>query len=265
MFFHLSGLFWFLAQPLNLAIFLLLAGMAALRFGARRLASAGLALALVVLAVPAWTSAGALLIQPLEERFPRPALPPRIAGIVVLGGGFEGAVNLARGGHDLNDSGDRFVEAAVLARRFPEAKVVVSGGTGTVFLAGKGDAETAPGLLGALGVPVERLVVENRSRNTDENARFTARLVQQQPGETWLLVTSAFHMPRAMGLFRKAGFPVLPWPTDYRTSGREGFGMFRDSPVDALQTTTIAMREWIGLFAYFMTGRIDRLLPGPAV
>jgi uncharacterized SAM-binding protein YcdF (DUF218 family) len=88
--------------------------------------------------------------------------------------------------------------------------------------------------------------------------------VPQRPGETWLLVTSAFHMPRAMGLFRKAGFAVLPWPTDYRTSGREGIGMFRDGPVDALQTTTLAMREWIGLLAYFLSGRIDRLLPGPA-
>src|SRR5690606_36595023 len=142
--------------------------------------------------IPAWTSAGALLLKPLEERFSRPDLPPRVDGIVVLGGGFEGAVNLARGGYELNSSGDRFVEAAVLARRFTEARIVVSGGAGAVILKGQGDADTAPALLGALGVPAGRIVVENRSRNTFENATFTAELVPQEPGETWLLVTSAF-------------------------------------------------------------------------
>jgi len=264
MFSHLSNLFWFLAQPLNLTIILLLAGLSLLGFGRRRLAAAGFSLACLVLAVSAWTSAGALLLNPLEERFQRPDLPPRIDGIVVLGGGFEGSVNLARGGYQLNDAGDRFVETAALARRFPEARVVVSGGTGAVLLDGRPDAETALDLLGVLGVAAERIVLESRSRNTGENASFTAALVPQRPGETWLLVTSAFHMPRAMGLFRKAGFAVLPWPTDYRTSGREGIGMFRDGPVDALQTTTLAMREWIGLLAYFLSGRIARLLPGPA-
>jgi len=263
MFFWLSSVFWFLAQPLNLTIFLMLAGLVAMRFGPRRLGSAGLAAALLVLVVSAWTSAGALLLNALEERFPRPGLPQRVDGIVVLGGGFDGAVNLARGGYELNGSADRFVETAVLARRFPEARIVVSGGTGAVFLRGEADADTAPDLLGALGVEAGRLVLENRSRNTYENAQFTAALVPQKAGEVWLLVTSAFHMPRAMGLFRKAGFAVLPWPTDYRTSGREGVGMFRDSPVDTLQTTTLALREWIGLAAYFLTGRIDRLLPAP--
>ena len=264
MFFYLSSLFWFLAQPLNLAGLLLLAGLAAMRFGRRGLATAALAASFLVLGVSAWTSAGALMLNPLEERFTRPALPSRIDGIIVLGGGFEGAVNLARGGYELNGGGDRFVEAAVLARRFPEARIVVSGGSGAVVLRGKADADTASDLLGALGVAAERLVLENRSRNNYENAEFTSALVRQKPGEIWLLVTSAFHMPRAMGLFRKAGFAVLPWPTDYRTSGREGVGIFRDVPVDALQTTTIALREWIGLTAYFLTGRIDRLLPGPA-
>ncbi len=203
------------------------------------------------------------MLSPLEATFSRPVLPEKVDGIVVLGGGFEGAINLVRGGYDLNSGGDRFVETAVLARRFPQAKVVVSGGTGTLVLDGEADAVTAPRLLAALGVAPERLVLENRSRNTYENAVFTRELVSPQPGETWLLVTSAFHMPRAIGLFRKAGFPVVPWPVDYRTSGTEGLGLMRDNPVDSLQTTTMAIREWIGLVAYFLSGRIDQLVPGP--
>ncbi|RVD53652.1 YdcF family protein, partial [Mesorhizobium sp. M8A.F.Ca.ET.023.02.2.1] len=199
----------------------------------------------------------------LEERFPKPSLPEKVDGIAVLGGGFEGAINLVRGGHELNSSGDRMVETAILARRFPQAKVVVSGGNGSLFFDGEGDADTAPRLLEALGVPADRLILEDKSRNTYENAVFSRELVKPKPGETWLLVTSAFHMPRAKALFDKAGFPTVPWPVDYRTSGKEGIGLFRDNPSDSLQATTMAVREWIGLLAYWLSGRIDQPFPAP--
>ena len=88
-------------------------------------------------------------------------------------------------------------------------------------------------------------------------------MVKPQPDENWLLVTSAFHMPRSVGLFRKVGFPVIPWPVDYRTSGAEGIGLFRDNPTNSLLTTTTAVREWIGLAGYWLSGRIDTLLPEP--
>ncbi|PZV36185.1 YdcF family protein [Mesorhizobium kowhaii] len=263
MFFYLSKIFWFFIQPLNLTIFLLLAGLLAAMIGRRRLAATGSVLAFLILALSAWTSLGAMMLNPLEERFARPSLPQRVDGIVVLGGGFEGAINLVRGGYELNSGGDRMVETAILARRFPTAKVVVSGGTGELFLEGEGDAATAPRLLTALGVAADRLILENKSRNTYENAVFTKALVTPKPGETWLLVTSAFHMPRAKALFDKAGFATIPWPVDYRTTGREGIGLFRDNPADSLQATTMAIREWIGLFAYWLSGRIDQPFPGP--
>jgi uncharacterized SAM-binding protein YcdF (DUF218 family) len=262
MFFYLSKIFWFFIQPLNLAIFLLLAGLLSALIGRRRLAVTGSALAFLILALSAWTSLGATMLNPLEERFPRPPLPQKVDGIVVLGGGFEGAINLVRGGYELNSGGDRMVETAILARRFSTAKVVVSGGTGELFLEGEGDAATAPRLLTALGITTDRLILENKSRNTYENAVFTTELVTPKPGETWLLVTSAFHMPRAKALFDKAGFATVPWPVDYRTSGREGIGLFRDNPADSLQATTTAIREWIGLIAYWLSGRIDQPFPG---
>ncbi|TPK70405.1 YdcF family protein [Mesorhizobium sp. B2-4-15] len=263
MFFYLSKVFWFFIQPLNLAIFLLLAGLLAALFGRRRLAGTSSVLAFLILALSAWTSLGAMMLNPLEERFPRPPLPEKVDGIVVLGGGFEGAINLVRGGYELSTSGDRMVETAILARRFPQAKVVVSGGNGSLFLDGEGDADTAPRLLGPLGVSADRLVLEDKSRNTYENAVFSRKLVDPKPGETWLLVTSAFHMPRAKALFDKAGFPTIPWPVDYRTSGKEGVGPFRDNAADSLQNTTMAIREWTGLFAYWLSGRIDQPFPAP--
>src|SRR4051794_5605398 len=173
MFYYLSKIFWFVIQPLNLAIFLLSAGLLAGMVGRRRLAVSGSVFAFLILALSAWTSLGAMMLNPLEERFPKPPLPRKVDGIVVLGGGFEGAINLARGGYELNSGGDRMVEAAILARRFPEAKVVISGGTGELFIDGEGDAATAPRLLGALGVDADRLMLESKSRNTYENAVFT--------------------------------------------------------------------------------------------
>jgi uncharacterized SAM-binding protein YcdF (DUF218 family) len=263
MFFYLSKIFWFFAQPLNFAILLLAAGLVASFFGRRRFFCMATFAALTILALATWTSLGSLMLNPLEERFQRPPQPARIDGIVVLGGGFEGAINLARGGYELNSGGDRFVETAILARRYPYARIVVSGGSGALMLEGESDADTAPRLLEALGVARDRLVLENRSRNTYENALFSKELVTPKAGETWLLVTSAFHMPRSMALFAKAGFEVTAWPVDYRTSGEEGVGLFTDNPADSLQNTTMAMREWVGLLAYWLSGRIDDPFPGP--
>jgi uncharacterized SAM-binding protein YcdF (DUF218 family) len=262
-FYYLSKIFWFFIQPLNLTIFLLLGGLIAGMIGRRRLAVIGSVLAFLILALSAWTSLGAMMLTPLEERFPRPPLPQKVDGIIVLGGGFEGGINLVRGGYELSGSGDRMVETAILARRFPLAKVVVSGGNGSLFLDGEGDADTAPRLLVPLGVSADRLVLEDKSRNTYENAVFSRKLVEPKPGETWLLVTSAFHMPRSKALFDKAGFPTVPWPVDYHTSGEEGVGLFRDNAADSVQNTTIAVREWIGLFAYWLSGRIDQPFPAP--
>jgi len=156
MFFVLSKIFWFFVQPLNLAIFLLAAGLVGGAFGRVRLMTAAMAGAFLVLALATWTSLGQMLLSPLETRFVRPELPARVDGIIVLGGGLEGAINLARGGYELNAGGDRYVEAAILARRFPDARIVVSGGTGTLILEGEGDGATraaAADRAGYLGRP----------------------------------------------------------------------------------------------------------------
>jgi len=261
--FHLaSAVFWAVLQPFNLIGLLIAAAVGAAVLGWRKISVALGALAFLVVALSGWTTLGALMLHPLEDRFAKPdPIPQHVDGIVVLGGGFEGAINLARGGYELNASGDRFVEAAILARRYTEARLIISGGSGSIFLAGEGDADTAPRLLTALGVAPERIELENKSRDTFENARFSFDMAEPEPGETWLLVTSAFHMPRAVGAFRQAGFTVVPWPVDYKTSGRETPGLAQDNVLDSLRNTSVAIREWIGLLAYWMTGRSENILP----
>ncbi|WEX11727.1 YdcF family protein [Chelativorans sp. AA-79] len=261
--FHLaSAVFWTVVQPFNLVGLLIAAAVVAALIRWRKLSITLGTLAFLVVALAGWTTFGALLLHPLEGRFQRPdPAPQHVDGIVVLGGGFEGAVNLSRGGYELNDSGDRFVEAAILARRYPQARVLISGGSGSVFLAGEGDADTAPRLLTGLGVPPERIELEDESRDTFENARLSFAMAKPRPGEMWLLVTSAFHMPRAVGAFRQAGFDVVPWPADYKTTGRERPGLTDDNVLDSLRNTSIAVREWIGLAAYRLMGRSSAILP----
>ena len=163
----------------------------------------------------------------------------------------------------LNEAAERLTVVAELARRYPDARIVFSGGSGALAFGDRPEAEFALRLLESLGVAKGRVVSEDRSRNTVENARFSRELAQPKPGERWLLVTSAYHLPRAVGVFRQAGFPVEAHPVDWRTRGsRDALRPFATLG-DGLRRTDTAMREWIGLLAYWLSGRSSELFPGP--
>ena len=146
----------------------------------------------------------------------------------------------------------------------PDARIVFTGGSGSLFIADNPEASVAKKHLVELGVDPARVTLETRSRNTDENARFTAALVHPKPGQRWFLVTSAFHMPRAMGLFEKAGFDVVPYPVAFRTTKSEALPLFTfGGAADNFRFFETALREWVGLVMYRATGRTDRFFPGP--
>ena len=264
MFFHVSKILWLLAAPSNFLLLLACVGgglgFTRLAAGGRRLAMA----AVLLLAVCGLSPLGALLLAPLEERFARPAgLPHAIAGIIVLGGGIDETLTQARNQVALTEAATRLTEGVALAQRFPQAHLVFTGGTaalmGTTFM----ESDAAKRFWSELGVAPERMKFESRSRNTAENAEFTKALLQPKPGETWLLVTSAFHMPRSMGIFRKIGFDVTPWPVDFRTMPFPGTLRPHGEASQNLRLVDTAVREWIGLGAYWLTGRSNALLPGP--
>ena len=216
---------------------------------------------LTVLLVSAYTSLGLVLIAPLENRFTRPeVMPGKVSTIVMLGGATDGRVSSARGISELNESGDRVIETLALALRYPAARVVLTGGSGSLGGEPESEASIAGRLLQAMGIAPERLVLEEASRNTAENAGLSRALIGQVDGSV-ILVTSAFHMPRSVGLFRRVGLEVIAWPTDYRASGQEVFGPDFANPLNSLSVTSIANKEWIGLGVYHWTGRIDDLLP----
>jgi uncharacterized SAM-binding protein YcdF (DUF218 family) len=220
-------------------------------------------LSLLALGILAEAPIGDWLIRPLEDRFPPP--PADIAppdGIIVLGGAINDSVSRSRG-QIAFDEGERVVEAAILARRYPHARLIFSGGNGSLSATASTEAQQAEKLWIALGVDPSRILLEDRSRNTDENARFTGALLHPEPSQRWLLVTSAFHMPRSMGLFEKAGFNAVAFPVGYKTP-RPGEAVFWTlDPARNLRVLETAMKEWIGLPTYWLTGRIDQVFPGP--
>ena len=263
MFFVASKIFWLFASPV---ILLLIVALAALLRSAMRPSGAGRAVAfgaILLLAALATTPIGLLLIAPLEDRFPSP--PPDMPapdGIIILGGALRGYESEARR-QVVFGEGERVVAAVILAKRYPNARVIFSGANGSLLTRSTTEAQAAQKLLVELGVDPSRITLEDASRNTDENARFTAKLVRPQPAQRFLLVTSAYHMPRSMGLFEKAGFNVTAFPVAFRTLG-EGRGLLWETHAPRnLDTFEIAAKEWIGLVAYWATGRIDRLFPGP--
>jgi uncharacterized SAM-binding protein YcdF (DUF218 family) len=208
---------------------------------------------------------GTLLLYPLEQRFP-PWDAARGApdGIIVLGASIEADLSAAHGTPVVRSAPDRIIAAAALAHRYPNARIVFSGGSANLISNDAKEADFAGAIFESLGIDKSRLIMERRSRNTLENAEFSKALVAPKAGERWLLVTSAFHMPRSVGLFRKAGFAVEPYPVDWRAGGRGDPFAFTNVALDGLGRTDTALREWIGLIAYRATGKIDELLPGPA-
>jgi uncharacterized SAM-binding protein YcdF (DUF218 family) len=221
--------------------------------------------AVLLLVVCGLSPLGALLLYPLEQRFP-PWDAGRGApdGIIILGGSIDADLSAARGIPEVRSSPDRVITAAALALRYPNARIVFSGGSANLISNDAREADFAAAIFESLGVAKSRMVMERGSRNTLENAQFSKALVAPKDGERWLLVTSAFHMPRSVGLFRKAGFAVEPYPVDWRVGGRGDLLSFTNIATDGLGRTDLGAREWAGLIAYWATGKIDDLFPAPA-
>jgi uncharacterized SAM-binding protein YcdF (DUF218 family) len=261
--FYLSKIFWLAAQPLSLAFIAIVLGCIAGFSGWRRLGGGFATLAGLILFVTLYTSAGAVALQTLEDRFSRPRTEPDNLGcMIVLGGAFETEVTTRRGGIELNQAGDRFVEALRLLRAHPQSRVLVSGGDGSLSGAYEGDAAASARFFSIFGIAPERLVGEATSRTTYENVVNTKDILVREKLQGCLLITSAFHMPRAVGLFRKAGIDMTPWPTDYRTAGNVRLMPDFSQPTANAQLTATALREWIGLLGYFLSGRTSALYPG---
>ena len=265
MFFLVSKLLWLLTQPSNLAALVVAAGLLTL-FRKRRRGLNMVLLGFGCLLLFGFSPLGNILIYPLEQRFAglaEPSEADHVAGIIMLGGFEDGWVSAGRPGLATNEAGERLTGAMLLARHLPNAKLVFTGGDGSLWGSATAEGAVQRYLLES-GVAPERLVLEHKSRTTWENAKYLNDILRPKPGDRYVLVTSAFHMPRSVGTFRQAGFDVLPYPVDYRTRDA-GDMIYPFSSLDAgLQRVDMAVKEWIGLVAYRLSGRSAALWPGPS-
>lgn len=257
-----SKIFGFFLAPVHVGIFLCVVGASLLytrwRAWGRALSTLG-ALALLLMG---FTPLGYMLAAPLEARFPEPPRDmPAPDGIIVLGGAADAELSADKNWPVLSEAAERLTTPIALMREYPNARLVFTGGSATP--GSRPEAEAVRRFWREAGVDKGDVLYEDRSRSTLENAVFARERVQPKPGERWLLVTSALHMPRAMGVFRKAGFPAIAFPVDYRTQGDIGRLELPGGATGALSLVDAAVHEWAGLVAYRLTGKTDALFPAP--
>ena len=256
-FFIASKLIGAILRPDTWIIIALAIVVLALIMQRRRLALLVGGLTLVALVTLAILPLGSLLLQPIERSYP--ANPPlsKVDGIIVLGGGEDARASAYWGQMQFNEGGDRFAAGIALARQFQDAQLLFTGGSGAlrdVAGATVSEASIAGRFFLDQGIDPDRLLLEGRSRNTTENASLSLVLANPSPDETWVLVTSAFHMPRAVRSFEAAGWTgLVAWPVDYRTSRFiDGIGWDLTRNLQVLNT---AIREQVGQLAHGLTGR----------
>ncbi|NOQ93318.1 MAG: YdcF family protein [Methylophaga sp.] len=261
LFFILSKLAWGLLSPTNL--FVLLMALATLQLMRNKISAAKKILlptafvSLVLLAYPV----SDYLMHPLETRFSKPTeLPEKVDGIIMLGGGEELKLSVGWNTIEIGNGGDRFIATAFLAKQYPNVPVIFSGGNGSLrFDTSVTGGDIARELLTTVGIDNSRLIIESKSRNTHENFMLLKDKLPDPAGQ-YLLVTSAFHMPRSVGIANKQHINVIAYPVDYR-SNQPSFRQWGFNLFEHLEVLEPAWREWIGLTVYYWTGKTSEWLP----
>ena len=263
MLFWLSKTFWIVVAPSNLALIASVIGALLLWTRWRALGRWLVSLGIVVLVGLAVLPIGAWLGWPLESRFATPdPLPARVDGIILLGGASNVSQTRARGFVSVNQAADRLIAFVDLAHRYPNARLAYSGGSGSLRPEAMREADVARMALRTMGLDVDRVFFERESRNTFENAQNLKPMIDPKDGETWLLIMSALNMPRAVGVFRAAEWPVIPYPVDH-AYGLDAPGLSLDWDLAGRASSAQrVLREWIGLVVYRVLGRTDALFPG---
>lgn len=259
----LAKSFWFWADPARAVPALIVVGAMLLwsrwRATGRALVSVGAAILFAVATLPL----GRWMAEPLEQRYAPfdPGAVESVDGIIVLGAG-SAITSKLTGRPVVEASGERLVKMMELAARYPNARLVFTGGGFPLPNDPRNEAEVARDDLAGLHFDVGRLVLEDKALNTFENALLSKRLMQPKPGERWLLITSAVHMARSLASFRGQGWDVIPVPVEYIFPPGIPFDVTFE-PLRRFSAVSRVSHEWIGLMAYRALGRTADLLPPP--
>ena len=260
-FWFVSKIFWIIAAPDHFLFITLLFGSFLLFTKHKTLGSTLIVAVTVFILGLIIFSVDEVVLSNLEDRFPFRPLPNNIDGVIVLGGAVESEISSARKQPTVSGSAERLLAFIHLKQKFPQKKFIFSGGAGGLTTTHK-HSDGARMVFEQVGLKVDKIIFESQSRNTYENIINSFKLIKPKKGEKWVVITSAFHMPRAMGVFRKIQWEVIPYPVDYRTTGDQNYH-FSFNGFSVLENFTLAVKEWTGLFVYWVMGKTNHLFPSP--
>jgi len=262
LFFYALKIIWMLISPDNLFVILLLISFLLLIWGHNSKALILLGLLSLSLVLLSLFPVGSWLLYPLESRFEtNPSLSDQVDGIIVLGGSVIPQTSQEWNQLQTNSSHERLSSFIQLAKRYPDARLLFTDGNASLNRQRSIEAEKVLPYLVDSGINQERLILDNQARNTFENVIQAKQLLKPEPGQNWLLITTAFHMPRSAGIFCQQNWPIIPYPVDHQTVPSQlyqvNFGL-----LDHANDLVAASHEWVGLLAYYLSGKTSELLPG---
>ena len=261
LFFFVSKIIWIIISPDSLLLILIIFSLVLLYLDKHKQAKILLSIVSGLLILISFFPIGEWLLYPLESRFQtNPVLPDKIAGIIVLSGSENTVLSPQWQQVELGDATERDLMFLALARKYPEAKLLFTGGSGSLLEQKDKAADIAKKLFKQLNFDVTRIVFEKESRNTYENAIYSKKIVQPFKNENWILITTGWHMPRSVGIFCKAEWPVIPYPVDHQTN-KDNLFRISFNLSNNLRMLKIAIKEWLGLFAYYLSGKTTSFLP----
>ncbi len=261
LFFFISKLVWLLVSPDNLLLILILITLIFLFIGKQKIARNLLSTISALLFVIAFFPVGEWLLYPLESHFQtNPDLPDKIDGIIVLSGAEDAELSHLWGQVELGGTAERDLSFLTLARQHPKAKLLFTGGSGSLLKQEYKGADVAKKLFMQQNFDISRIIFERESRNTFENVIYSKKIVKPIKSENWILITTGWHMPRSVGIFCKAEWPVIPYPVDHQTHKGNLFRINFDLSGN-LNTLKTGIKEWLGLFAYYLSGKTTAFLP----
>lgn len=261
LFFYISKLIWLLVSPDSLLLVLFILSLVLLYIGKQKLAKLILSTASGLLIIIAFFPVGEWLLYPLESRFQtNPVLPKKIDGIIVLSGAENAELSHIWNQVELNAAVERDLSFIALANKYPSAKLIFTGGTGSITKQEYKGADVAKQLFEQLNFDTTKIIFERKSRNTYENIIYSKDIVKPVKNKKWVLITTGWHMPRSVGIFCKAEWSVIPYPVDHQSYKDNLFRIDFDL-ANNLDTLKTGIKEWLGLFAYYLSGKTTSLFP----
>lgn len=261
LFFLASKIIWLLISPENVLLILISISLILLYLGKHTLAKASLSIATGLFIIISFFPIGEWLLYPLESRFEtNPVLSDNINGIIVLSGAEDPERSHLWKQAELGSAAERDLAFLTLARKYPDAKHVFTGGTGSLIQQEYKAADVAQTLFEQQGFDTSKIIFERESRNTFENVIYSKKIVSPVKNQNWVLITTGWHMPRSVGIFCKAEWPVIPYPVDHQTK-KNNLLRIDFNLLENLLVLKMATKEWVGLIAYYLTGKTTSLLP----